>query len=57
VDAAVVAQLRAAAAAGRATRCIYEAGNSACQERQGVMALFIYIYILCMIYFDLSINQ
>ena len=31
VDAAVVAQLRAAAAAGRATRCIYEAGNSACQ--------------------------
>lgn len=32
VDAAVVAQLRAAAAAGRATRCIYEAGNSACQD-------------------------
>ena len=47
MDAAVVAQLRAAAAAGRATRCIYEAGNSACQERQGVMALFIYyIYIM-----------
>lgn len=33
VDAAVVAQLRGAAAAGRATRCIYEAGNSACQAR------------------------
>ena len=33
VDAAVVAQLRGAAAAGKQTRCVYEAGNSACQER------------------------
>ncbi|CAK9086516.1 Adenylate cyclase 1 (ATP pyrophosphate-lyase 1) (Adenylyl cyclase 1) [Durusdinium trenchii] len=32
VDAAVVAQLRGAAGAGRSTRCIYEAGNSACQD-------------------------
>ena len=31
VDAAVVAQLRQAASAGKPTRCIYEAGNSACQ--------------------------
>jgi len=32
VDAAVVAQLRQAASAGKPTRCIYEAGNSACQD-------------------------
>lgn len=32
MDASVVAQLRGASGAGRATRCIYEAGNSACQD-------------------------
>lgn len=32
VDAAVVAQLKGAASAGRTTRCIYEAGPSACQD-------------------------
>ncbi|CAE7343790.1 unnamed protein product, partial [Symbiodinium pilosum] len=32
VDAAVVAQLKGAASAGRTTRCIYESGPSACQD-------------------------